>query len=75
MRERSVRIGGKLTLLSSPSSGTEIKLIVPGGIIFQKMTPSSTVFRDKNPFSLKRRNVQSGLIAIRSVYPTKPSNL
>jgi signal transduction histidine kinase/ligand-binding sensor domain-containing protein len=39
MRERAVRIGGKLTLASSPSSGTEIKLIVPGGIIFQKMTP------------------------------------
>jgi signal transduction histidine kinase len=39
MRERAVRIGGKLTLVSSSNSGTEIKLIVPGGIIFQKMTP------------------------------------
>jgi len=39
MRERAARIGGKLTLGSSPSSGTEIKLIVPGGIIFRKMTP------------------------------------
>ena len=39
MRERSARIGGKLTLVSSSNSGTEVKLIVPGGIIFQKMTP------------------------------------
>jgi hypothetical protein len=39
MRERAVRIGGKLTLVSSPSSGTEIKLIVPGGIISQKIMP------------------------------------
>jgi ligand-binding sensor domain-containing protein/signal transduction histidine kinase len=39
MRERAVRIGGKLTLVSSPSSGTEINLLVPGGIIFQKMMP------------------------------------
>jgi signal transduction histidine kinase len=39
MRERAVRIGGKLTLVSSPSSGTEIKLIVPGGLIFQETKP------------------------------------
>ena len=34
MRERASRIGGKLTLGSSSGSGTEISLIVPGGIIF-----------------------------------------
>ena len=39
MRERAARIGGKLTLGSSSSSGTEIKLTVPGGIIFRKMMP------------------------------------
>ena len=39
MRERAGRIGGKLTLGSSSSSGTEIKLIVPGGIIFRKTMP------------------------------------
>jgi signal transduction histidine kinase/ligand-binding sensor domain-containing protein len=39
MRERSARIGGKLTLVSSSSSGTEIKLVIPGGIIFRKITP------------------------------------
>jgi signal transduction histidine kinase len=37
MRERAARIGGKLTLGSSASSGTEIRLIVPGGICFRKM--------------------------------------
>jgi signal transduction histidine kinase len=39
MRERAARIGGKLTLGSSSNSGTEIKLIVPGGIVFRKMIP------------------------------------
>jgi ligand-binding sensor domain-containing protein len=54
MRERAVRIGGKLTLVSSPSSGTEIKLIVPGGIVFQKMMTVRrfqgirTIFRSKD---------------------------
>jgi len=33
---QSGHITGKLTLVSSPSSGTEIKLVVPGGIIFGK---------------------------------------
>jgi signal transduction histidine kinase len=40
MRERVARIGGKLTLGSSSNSGTEIKLVVPGGIVFPKMTPA-----------------------------------
>ena len=39
MRERAARIGGKLTIESSTNSGTEIKLIVPGSIIFRKMIP------------------------------------
>ena len=34
MRERAARIDGTLALTTSPS-GTEIKLIVPGGIVFQ----------------------------------------
>jgi len=34
MRERAARIGGTLTMMTS-GSGTEIKLSVPGGIIFQ----------------------------------------
>jgi signal transduction histidine kinase len=36
MRERAARISGKLTIVSSTNSGTEIELIVPGGTIFQK---------------------------------------
>jgi signal transduction histidine kinase len=39
MRERTARIGGKLMLVSSSNSGTEIKLIVPGIIVFRKMIP------------------------------------
>jgi len=38
MRERAARIGGKLTLVSSANSGTEITVVVPGGIVFQKRT-------------------------------------
>jgi ligand-binding sensor domain-containing protein/signal transduction histidine kinase len=39
MRERAARIGGKLTLRSSSNSGTKIKIVVPGGIIFRKTMP------------------------------------
>jgi signal transduction histidine kinase/ligand-binding sensor domain-containing protein len=42
MRERAVRIGATLSLVSSTSSGTEITLIVPGGIIFRKSKGSPT---------------------------------
>ncbi len=41
MRERADRIGGKLTVVSSADSGTEIKLVVPGGIIYRKTTFAS----------------------------------
>jgi signal transduction histidine kinase/ligand-binding sensor domain-containing protein len=40
MRERTSRIGGKLTLGSSSISGTEIKLTVPGRIVFRKTMPA-----------------------------------
>lgn len=36
MRERAERIGSKLTLNSSPHSGTEMTLVVPGSVIFRK---------------------------------------
>jgi signal transduction histidine kinase/ligand-binding sensor domain-containing protein len=36
MRERATRIGGKLTLVSSPAAGTEVILTVPGSIVFRK---------------------------------------
>jgi len=59
MRERAARIGGKLTIVSSTNSGTEIKLLVPGNIIFRKMIPARrslftrirTVFRPKEQTS------------------------
>src|SRR6266403_5589725 len=52
MRERAARIGGKLTIESSTNSGTEIKLIVPGSIIFRKMIPvrRSSFTRIRNVF-------------------------
>jgi signal transduction histidine kinase len=41
MRERAARIGGKLSLASSVTSGTEIILVVPGGIVFRKAKSGS----------------------------------
>jgi signal transduction histidine kinase/ligand-binding sensor domain-containing protein len=56
MRERAARIGGKLTLESSSSSGTEIKLVVTAGIIFRNLMRSTgVVYNDKEPFSLKNQ--------------------
>jgi signal transduction histidine kinase len=40
MRERADRIGGKLTLISSAASGTEISIVVPGSIVFRKTRKS-----------------------------------
>ena len=40
MRERAERIGSKLTLVSSVSSGTQVTLVVPGNVVFRK--PSVT---------------------------------
>jgi len=36
MRERAARIGGKFTIVSSADSGTEITIVVPGGIVYRK---------------------------------------
>ncbi|HET9713324.1 MAG TPA: two-component regulator propeller domain-containing protein, partial [Pyrinomonadaceae bacterium] len=36
MRERAERIGSKLTLVSSASSGTQLTLVVPGNVVFRK---------------------------------------
>lgn len=45
MRERAARIGARLSVVSSPNSGTEIKLVVPGRIVFRKprLTPLDKV--------------------------------
>ncbi len=41
MRERATRIEGKLTVVSSESSGTAFTLVVPGGIAFRKAQPTT----------------------------------
>jgi signal transduction histidine kinase len=56
MRERGPRIAAKLVLLSSANSGIEVKLTVPGGIVFGKNKPIrrslfsriNTLFRSKD---------------------------
>jgi signal transduction histidine kinase/streptogramin lyase len=40
MRERANRIGAKLNLFSSPESGTDVNLTVPGHVIFLKPFPN-----------------------------------
>jgi len=45
MRERAARIGGKFTLISSATAGTEIALVVPGKIVFRK---TSATFSPQN---------------------------
>ena len=54
MRERAARISGNLTLGSSSNSGTEIRLVVPGDIIFQKATPVQQTLVTKIRIFLKR---------------------
>ncbi len=47
MRERAERIVSKLTVASSANSGTEVKLVVPGSIIYRKPTVSARGFTAK----------------------------
>jgi signal transduction histidine kinase/ligand-binding sensor domain-containing protein len=51
MRERAARIGARLTITASANSGTDVKLVVPGRIVFQK--PRTTPI-DKVKTILKR---------------------
>jgi signal transduction histidine kinase/ligand-binding sensor domain-containing protein len=37
MRERAAHIGGKLTVVSSAATGTEVTIVVPGNIVFHKI--------------------------------------
>ncbi len=39
MSERAARVGGKLSLFTSPRGGTEVELIVPGTIAFGERVP------------------------------------
>lgn len=50
MRERATRIGAQLTVLTSPDSGTEITLIVPGRVVFRSAA-RSRFSRTKHLFS------------------------
>jgi signal transduction histidine kinase len=61
MRERAVRIGGKLSLVSSSTSGTEINLVVPGGIIFQETRPVGQTVAAKIRAIVRRINKMSDL--------------
>jgi signal transduction histidine kinase len=54
MRERAARIGGKLTLVSSATSGTEITVVVPGGIVFRK-TSATPLGKLRDFLSWKRQ--------------------
>jgi nitrate/nitrite-specific signal transduction histidine kinase len=48
MKERAARIEGKLTIVSSATTGTEIRLVVPGGIVFAKKTKAQPTSRETN---------------------------
>jgi nitrate/nitrite-specific signal transduction histidine kinase len=50
MRERATRIGAQLTVLTSPDSGTEVTLIVPGRVVFRSAA-RSRFSRTKHLFS------------------------
>jgi signal transduction histidine kinase len=49
MRERAARIGGKLLVVSSPNSGTEVTIVVPTGIAFTK-SPATLLHKLKSLF-------------------------
>jgi len=46
MRERASRIGARLTVASSAGSGTEVRVVVPGRVVFRKpLTPIEKIKR------------------------------
>jgi signal transduction histidine kinase len=51
MRERADRIGAKLTITSSPGSGTEIVLVVPGRIVFRHTKEGGSHWLKKSFFT------------------------
>jgi signal transduction histidine kinase/streptogramin lyase len=61
MRERTARIGGHLALASSSTSGTEIKLVVPGNITFSKTPPVQQTLFTKIGALFKRTDRKSNM--------------
>ena len=61
MRERAARIVGKLTVVSSASSGTEVKLVVPGGIVYREPASDRRIFtaRIKSLFKRTEPDIRS----------------
>jgi len=52
MRERAARIGGKLRIVSSVDSGTEVSLVIPGRIAFR--VPEAAESDREPPFELQQ---------------------
>ncbi len=52
MKERAARIGGKLTLVSSATCGTEVVITVPGSIVFRKCGRERYVGQDYKIFRI-----------------------
>ena len=59
MRERTARIGGKFTLVSSATSGTEVQVVVPGNIIFRATSLARRALLTKLRAILKRADSRS----------------
>ena len=59
MRERAERIGAKLQLFSSPSSGTEVKVSVPGRIAYEQQSSSRVVLFFCRLLLIQKRSVRT----------------
>jgi signal transduction histidine kinase/streptogramin lyase len=58
MRERANRVGAKLSLKTTPNSGTEVTLLVPGSVLFKTLDPLKHSKRSK-PSSAGHGSAQS----------------
>ena len=59
MRERAVRIVGKLTITSFSTSGTDVKLVVPGRMIYRKIISDERSSLARAKSLLKRMGLTS----------------
>ena len=60
MRERAARIVGQLTIEGSANAGTEIRLVVPGGIIYSNAASKGRSFRGAVRSLLRKPGLTSG---------------